>query len=71
MAEDPEKRKARHRRYMERLAADPAAREDFLARSKAATQRYSAKKKLERDSSGPVKKGKPGRIVALSGWMKW
>jgi len=71
MAEDPEKRKARHERYKAKLAANPEARAEFLARGKAAKQRYEAKKKLQRAGSGPVGSGKPGRIVSLCGWMGW
>lgn len=71
MAEDPEKRKARHQRYKERLAQDPEARAEFMAKSREATKRYAIKKKLQREASGPVGKGKPGRIVARIGWQGW
>ena len=75
MAESAEKRKARHERYKAKLAANPEARAEFLARGKAAKQRYEAKKKLARamtrSGSGPVGSGKPGRIVSLCGWMGW
>ena len=71
MAENAEKRRARHERYKQKLAENPELRADFLARGKAAKQRYNAKKKLVRASAGPVGKGKPGRIVSLCGWMGW
>ena len=71
MAEDPEKRKARHARYKARMAENPEMRAEFIARSKAAKKRYEAKKKLTRAGSGPVGKGKPGRLVALCGWEGW
>lgn len=71
MAEDPEKRKARHERHKAKLAADPEAHAKFIARRKEAERKYRAKKNMERESSGPVGKGKPGRIVSLCGWLGW
>lgn len=77
MAESAEKRRARHERLMKKLAENPEAKKEFLARGKAARDRYEAKKKaaragaMTRNGSGPVGKGKPGRIVSLCGWHGW
>jgi hypothetical protein len=75
MAESAEKRKARHERYKQKLAENPEARAEYVARSKAAKDRYEAKKKLARamtrSGNGPVGSGKPGRLVALCGWHGW
>jgi hypothetical protein len=71
----PEKRKEQRRIRNEarkaRMAVDPeyAARQKEI--DKAAKKKYEAKKRFDRENSGPVGSGKPGRIVALCGWMNW
>jgi hypothetical protein len=71
MSESSDKRKLRHEKWKAKKASDPefAAKQRELSR--AAKKRYEAKKKLTRQSSGPVGSGKPGRIVALCGWSGW
>jgi hypothetical protein len=70
MAESAEQRKARHERYKQKLAANPEAYAAFRERGNEAKRRYNANQKL-RAGSGPIGKGKPGRIVSLCGWMGW
>jgi len=71
MAESAEKRRARHERAKAKAAADPEYAAKRRAQDKAAKKKYEAKKRFERQNSGPVGTGKPGRIVALCGWMHW
>lgn len=71
MAESAEARRARHERRKKRIAMDPEYAAQERARHKAAKDRYEAKKRFARSSVGPVGSGKPGRIVALCGWMNW
>lgn len=71
MSETPEARKARHERHKARMAADPAFAAKHREQHKQAKKKYEAKKRLQRQSAGPVGTGKPGRIVALCGWMNW
>lgn len=75
---DPEirkqRRKERHERDKARALVDPeyAARRREI--DKNAKKKYEMKKKiqnLQKEKDGPVGKGKPGRIVALCGWMHW
>jgi len=69
-----EQRKLRHERVKAKMAADPEYAAKYRDSVKAAQKRYEAKKKLQRfsrESSGIVGSGKPGRIVALCGWMNW
>ena len=75
MPSSPEKKKEQRRKRNEarkkRMATDPeyAARQKDI--NKRATEKYARKKRFERDNGGPVGTGKPGRIVALCGWMNW
>lgn len=75
MPSSPEKRKEQRRRRNEerkkRMATDPEYAAQQKAIDKRAKQKYEAKKKFDRENSGPVGTGKPGRIVALCGWMNW
>ena len=74
MSESSEKRKARHERMKAKMAADPEYAAKYREANRAAKKRYEAKKKLEkftRESSGKIGSGKPGRIVALCGWLQW
>lgn len=71
MAETPEKRRLRNERMKARMAADPEYAARQREQGKVAKQRYEAKKRFQRDNSGPVGSGKPGRIVALCGWSGW
>jgi hypothetical protein len=69
--ETPEARKARHERRMARMRADPEYAKAQNALGAAAKKRYEQRKRMARESAGPVGSGKPGRIVALCGWMNW
>ena len=74
MTESSEKRKLRHERTKARMAEDPAYAAKYRDNNRLAKKKYEAKKKLERfarESSGKIGSGKPGRIVALCGWMNW
>ena len=71
MAETPEKRRLRNERRKAKMAADPEYAARQREQGKQAKKRYEAKKRFARQSSGPVGGGKPGRIVALCGWMHW
>lgn len=71
MSESSDKRKLRHERMKAKMAVDPDFARKQRELNKAAKKRYEAKKKLSRQSSGPVGSGKPGRIVALCGWSGW
>ena len=71
MAETSERRKARNERMKAKMAADPEYAAKVRALRAQAKQKYETKKRLERDTSGPVNKGKPGRIVSLCGWHGW
>ena len=66
-----EQRRKRNERRKQRMAVDP----EYAARQKdindRAKEKYERKKRFERENSGPVGTGKPGRIVALCGWMNW
>ena len=66
-----EQRRLRNERRKAKMAVDP----EYAARQREidhrAKQKYEAKKRFERENSGPVGTGKPGRIVALCGWMNW
>ena len=66
-----EQRRLRHERDKARALVDPeyAARRKEI--DKNAKKKYEAKKKFDRENSGPVGTRKPGRIVALCGWMHW
>jgi len=71
MTETPEARRARNERRKARMAVDPEYATKQREQHKQAKKKYEAKKRFERASSGPVGSGKPGRIVALCGWMNW
>lgn len=74
MAESSDKRKLRHEKMKAKMAADPEYAAKYREANREAKKRYEAKKKLQkfaRESSGAVGSGKPGRIVALCGWMNW
>ena len=75
MPSSPEKRKEQRRLRNERDKARALVDPEFAARrkeiDKRAKQKYENKKRFERENSGPVRTGKPGRIVALCGWMNW
>ena len=71
MAESAERRKARSERRKAKMASDPeyAAKQKEI--EKKAKKKYEAKKRFERENSGPVGSGKPGRLVARMGWEGW
>jgi len=71
MAETPEKRRLRNERMKARMATDPEYAAGIRALRAQAKHKYESKKRLERDTSGPIRNGKPGRIVSLCGWMGW
>lgn len=77
---DPElkkkRRKERHEKDMLRMATDPQFAARRKAQDAAAKKKYEAKLKLKREvarieKEQELRKGKPGRIVALCGWMNW
>ena len=72
---DPEKRKEQRRlrniRRKEKMATDPEYAAQQKTIDKRAKENYERKKRFARENSGPVGTGKPGRIVALCGWMNW
>ena len=76
MAADPEyaaefraRAEAANKRYIDRLTSNTKEGEQLRANRK--TTKYKFASKFKRDGEGPVKKGKPGRIVSLCGWMGW
>lgn len=74
MAESAEKRRARHEREKAKFAADPAYAEERRQKAREAERRYQAKQRMQKRSEpkAPVHiDRKPGRIVALCGWMRW
>ena len=71
MSESAEKRKARYEKWKAKKRADPQFAEKQRQLEKAVRKKYEAKKRFQRESEGKVKSGKPGRIVALCGWMHW
>jgi hypothetical protein len=71
MSETPEKRRLRNERMKSRMAADPEYAAKQREKHKQAKKKYEAKKRFERESAGLIGSGKPGRIVALCGWMNW
>ncbi len=53
------------------MAEDPEYAAQQKAIDKRAKENYERKKRFARENSGPVGTGKPGRIVALCGWLGW
>ncbi len=80
---DPEmkrqKRRERYERELERMASDPVFAAERRKKQLAAEERYREKQRLLPKAPRPIvdrrppmfKERKPGRIVALCGWMRW
>lgn len=71
MAETPEQRKARHQRKKEMLKADPEAMAEFKAKHKIARKKYEGKLRRDREGNLMPESRKPGRLVAMCGWLGW
>lgn len=76
MATDPEyaaeqraKQQAAVERYQAKLISN--TEEGAKLRESRKTTKYKFASKFQREKSGPVGKGKPGRIVSLLGWRGW
>lgn len=69
MAESSENRKLRYKLMKKRMAEDPEYAAKVREKQRLADLRCQAKKKQAEDQANKSKSGKPGRLVAMCGWL--